>query len=98
MELAARIRNSYKLRELAELVGRFKRLAIGAQSTKITHGVDEVYDIELGAEIVRTIPSEFMYLSSPETEMLFWLNVDPWRNFAGRVRGYFCPWGRSDCV
>ena len=71
MELAARIRSNPTLKELAEKVGRFVRLALAEQAQKIVHGIDEVHDIELGNDIHKVLPSELMNLSDPDLEILF---------------------------
>lgn len=73
MELANRIRKNRDLRELADKVGRFVRLAMAEQAQKIVHGVDEVHDVEMGDDIHRVLPSELMYLAEEETEDLFLL-------------------------
>ena len=41
------------------------------QAQKITHGVDEVHDIELGNDLSRTLPSELIFLGDEDTEWLF---------------------------
>lgn len=71
MELAARIRKNKSLKELADKVGRFVRLAMSEQAQKIVHGIDEVHDIELGNDLHRLLPSELMLLANPPTKMLF---------------------------
>ncbi len=71
LELANRIRQNPKLKELAEKVGRFVRLALAEQAQKIVHGIDEVHDIELGNDIHKVLPSELMNLADPDLEILF---------------------------
>ncbi len=71
MALAARIRKSSSLRELADKVGRFVRLAMAEQAQKIVHGIDEVHDIELGNDIHKVLPSELVYLSDDDLDILF---------------------------
>jgi uncharacterized protein with von Willebrand factor type A (vWA) domain len=71
MKLAARLRKSRKLKELAKKAGRFTRMAMGEQARKIVHGTDEVHDIELGDAIHKVLPSELMLLQQEETKLLF---------------------------
>jgi uncharacterized protein with von Willebrand factor type A (vWA) domain len=71
--LAKRIRRNAQLKELADKVGRFVRLAMAEQAQKIVHGVDEVHDVELGDDIHRVLPSELMLLADEELEVLFLL-------------------------
>lgn len=71
IRLAQRINDSHRLKELAKVLGRFKRLAIGAQATKVKHGFDEVFDITLGNDLNRVVPSELMLLRNPATKQEF---------------------------
>lgn len=71
MKLAARIHNNQKLREMAEMIGRMVRLALGEQARKIIHGHDEVHDVETGNDIHRVLASELSLLGLPETTILF---------------------------
>jgi len=73
MELAERIRNNPKLRELAKLIGRFRRLAITTQRLKITKGADEIYDITQGNNVNRLLGQEKALLTIPELETLFYI-------------------------
>lgn len=72
MELAHRMRDSSKLRAIAEKAGRFVRLAVHKQATKTRHGVDEVVDIETGNDIGRLLPAELALLADPDTEDAFY--------------------------
>ena len=72
MELARRIQRNRKLKELAEKVGRFVRLALGEQARKVTHGTDEVHDIVLGNDINRVIASELVSLAHPKLKRDFY--------------------------
>lgn len=71
MELAQRIRKNSDLRELAEKVGRFIRLALSEQAQKIVHGIDEVHDIEMGNDIHKVLPSELNLLTDDNLDILF---------------------------
>ncbi len=72
IRLAERIMSSSKLKKIAEIAGRFQRLAIYKQETKIKHGRDEVVDTELGNDLARVVPSELAYLTNPATKLLFY--------------------------
>jgi len=65
LALAERIRNSSQLKKIAELAGRFKRIALQKQETKIKRGQDEFVDIEIGADLERVLPVEKMKLNHP---------------------------------
>jgi uncharacterized protein with von Willebrand factor type A (vWA) domain len=49
-----------------------KRLAVGQWSQRVVHGVDEVYDLTLGDNLTRVVPSELVYLADEELEDVFW--------------------------
>jgi uncharacterized protein with von Willebrand factor type A (vWA) domain len=62
LALAQKVQNNAKLRQIAELAGRFKREARKVQANKKRPGPDEVTDIEMGDAIQRVIPAELMLL------------------------------------
>jgi uncharacterized protein with von Willebrand factor type A (vWA) domain len=68
MQLANRLHNAPKLKEIAEKAGRMVRLALHKQATKTKHGVDEVTDIETGNSLERAVPAELVKLADPATE------------------------------
>jgi len=61
-----RVRNSPRLKKIAELAGRFRRLAASKQRQKVGHGQDEVVGITVGAELARVIPAELAMLTDDE--------------------------------
>ncbi|MBT9174134.1 MAG: Protein ViaA [Syntrophomonadaceae bacterium] len=63
-EYAERIRNSRKLRELAKLVGRLKRLALNKAKTKAESRA-EVVDVSHGRDLRNLLPSERRRLAHP---------------------------------
>lgn len=72
MELARRLHAKRKLHDIAKLLGRMKRLAVGQWTQRVIHGVDEIYDVEIGRDIGRLVPSELTYLADEETEDIFY--------------------------
>jgi len=71
MKLAERLMSSQKLFKLVRELGRMKRLAITSRREKIKQQSSEVYDIEAGDNLNRTIPSELMKLSHPILKLDF---------------------------
>ena len=71
LELAKKLAGKNKLKKLAKMIGRFRRIAIHSQKTKITHGLDEVHDMELGDELEKVLPSELIKLNHPQLEQDF---------------------------
>jgi len=71
MELLRRLRNSPKLRMIAKLAGRYKKIAMQRQHQKIKKGTNEIYSIKQGKDLGKVLPSELMKLCDPVTELLF---------------------------
>ena len=74
VELVRRLRSSPKLKQIAQLAGRFKRIALQRQKEKIKKGTDEVYSITQGNDLSRLLPSEIIKLSDPIRRKEFMLN------------------------
>ena len=87
MELAKRIRRNSALKELADKVGRFVRLALAEQAQKIVHGVDEVHNVETGDDIHRVLPSELMYLADDDLDILFFMKFAEKKLLQYQLRG-----------
>ena len=71
MKLLNRLRNSPKLKLIAKLAGRYKKIAMQRQHQKIKKGTNEIYTIKQGKDLGKVLPSELMKLGNPLTEMLF---------------------------
>ncbi len=65
LELGRRLARNKKLGELARMVGRFKQEARALKHKTLERGVAEAYDVELGADIGRLIPSELLAMHHP---------------------------------
>jgi uncharacterized protein with von Willebrand factor type A (vWA) domain len=75
MEMLKELRNNKKLKKIADMAGRFKRIATQKQREKVKKGMDEIYDLSLGREINRLIPSELMKLRHPVTKKQFYKDM-----------------------
>lgn len=73
MELAHRLQKTRKLHEIAKMIGRIKRMAVGEWSRRVIHGVDEVYDVTIGNDLEHVLASELTYLADPDSEDIFWV-------------------------
>jgi uncharacterized protein with von Willebrand factor type A (vWA) domain len=74
-ELANQIARSSKLKKIAKLAGRLRRVAAEKQRSKVSDSRSEVSDIEQGDSIDRLLPSELMDLlngDGGEREMVFY--------------------------
>ncbi len=61
--LAARLKLDERLRRIATLAGRFKRIAASKRRQRVKHGADEVTDVEQGADLGRALPVELAKLT-----------------------------------
>lgn len=68
-QLAARVRTDDRLKRIALLAGRFKRIALAKQRQKVRSGADELSDIELGADLSRLLPTELLRFTSPRQRL-----------------------------
>src|SRR5919197_4249907 len=65
LPLAARLRADARLRRIALLAGRMKRIAASKRRARLRHGADEVTDIPQGADLARALPVELARLTDP---------------------------------
>lgn len=63
--LASRLRNDDRLRRIALLAGRFKRIAAAMQRQKVKRGAEEITDVEQGGDIARLLPVELVKFTRP---------------------------------
>ncbi len=87
MELLKKLRDSQKLKKIAELAGRFKRIATNRQREKVKKGTDEIYDLSLGRELNRIIPAELMKLRHPSTKKQFYKDFAEGKLLQYELRG-----------
>lgn len=87
MKLSDRLHKNRTLLEIAKMIGRMKRLAIGRWSQRVIHGVDEVYDLQLGNDLSRIVPSELIYLADDELQDIFWAKYASHSLLESKLRG-----------
>ncbi len=63
--LAARLKGDQRLKRIAQLAGRFRRIAAAKRRSRVRHGADEIVDIEQGADLARLLPAELARLVHP---------------------------------
>jgi uncharacterized protein with von Willebrand factor type A (vWA) domain len=71
--IATQVGKSKKLKQIAAICGRFTRIALKVQATRVKHPPDEITSITIGAELGRILPSELALLTDPVLEDLFFL-------------------------
>jgi uncharacterized protein with von Willebrand factor type A (vWA) domain len=68
--LARRLRADPRLKRIAQLAGRFTRIAQQKRRTKVKHGAEEITDVELGNDLGRLLPVELVKLRHPRLHAL----------------------------
>jgi uncharacterized protein with von Willebrand factor type A (vWA) domain len=86
-ELAARLAGDDRLRRIALLAGRFKRIAARKQRAKVKHGTDEVTDVEMGSELSRLLPVELAGLLHPRRRTALMRDLVEHRALQYRMEG-----------
>ena len=69
--LAERIGKSKKLQMIAAMCGRFTRIALQQQKSRVKHPPDEITSITTGNDVGRLLPCEIALLADPQLEDLF---------------------------
>lgn len=72
--LTQKLKSSTKLKQIAKLAGRFKRLALQQQSEKIRKGSDEIFSVKTGNDLSRILPTELIKIHDPAREDEFFIN------------------------
>jgi uncharacterized protein with von Willebrand factor type A (vWA) domain len=75
LELGRQLARNKKLGELARMVGRFKQDARAVRRHTLDRGVAEAYDIELGSDFGRLIPSELLAMHHPALKRDFYRRI-----------------------
>ena len=71
LALAQKLRSSKRLKEIAKLAGRFRRLAVAKQKEKVSRRAGVVTNIKRGRDLRRLIPSERRMLAHPFMRLEF---------------------------
>lgn len=87
MELINKLRNNSKLRRIADMAGKFKRMMLQRQYEKVPKGVDETYSIMQGQDLSKLLPSELAKLRDPRTKKQLLLDYIEGRTLQYDVRG-----------
>lgn len=71
MQLLDQLRSNSKLKEIANLAGKYKRFAKSLQKQQIKYGTDSIHNVVLGDDLGKILPSELMKLSNNTLKNLF---------------------------
>ena len=69
-EAHAHLKNSPRLRQIANLAGRLERLASSKARSKVKPGVGEIHGVEIGDDVARLLPSELVCLRHPKRKLV----------------------------
>jgi uncharacterized protein with von Willebrand factor type A (vWA) domain len=69
-QIAKAMEGNDRLRRIAQLAGRLRRIAIEQQRQKPKRGTDEITGIELGDNLAKLVPVEALF-TEPELEVIF---------------------------
>jgi uncharacterized protein with von Willebrand factor type A (vWA) domain len=87
MAMLNRLRNSSKLKKIAQMVGKFRRLAQLHRKEKVKQGLDETYGIQQGSNIAQLVSSEILRFLIPETEEQFMSDLIEGKTLIYQIRG-----------
>jgi uncharacterized protein with von Willebrand factor type A (vWA) domain len=73
--LATLLRKDHRLRQIALLAGRMKRIAASKRRSRVKHGADEITDVEQGADVARALPAELAKLVHPRRRLDFFRSL-----------------------
>lgn len=77
-----------EMKELADVIGRMKRFALGIKATKVNDVPHEAYDVEVGNDIRRVLRAEFAFLATPETSYEFYRKYADKELLQYKMRGH----------
>lgn len=72
MKLINELKSSDKLKRIAALAGRYRRLALSTMREKVKRGIESLYKIKTGNNLRRLIPTELMKIGHPILKKLFY--------------------------
>ncbi len=75
--------NTQKLRDIADLFGRMRRLQLAEQKRKTDYARDEVVSLTVSDDLARMLPQELARMEDEDLSWLFWLDF-----VEGRVPSY----------
>lgn len=87
MELLNRLRSSPKLKQIAKLAGRYRKLSQTHRKERVKQGLDSTYGIKQGSDISRLLPSETMRLLSTASRDSFLLDLMEGKTLQYQISG-----------
>jgi len=72
IKLINELKSSEKLKRIAALAGRYRRMALSTMREKVKRGIESLYKIKTGNNLSRLLPSELMKIKHPILKKLFY--------------------------
>jgi uncharacterized protein with von Willebrand factor type A (vWA) domain len=72
VKLAIKVKANPKLQQIAEVCGRFTRIALTTQKNKVQYPPDEIVGIKTGNNLAHLVTSELALLADPVLEIVFY--------------------------
>jgi len=72
IKLINELKSSEKLKKIAALAGRYRRLALSTIREKVKRGIESLYKIQTGNKLNKLIPAELMKIKHPILKKLFY--------------------------
>jgi uncharacterized protein with von Willebrand factor type A (vWA) domain len=71
LDLANRVKQSGRLKKIAELAGRMQRIALAKRRSVVRTNKDELIGVTLGKDLSRTMPTDLALLANAQTRGMF---------------------------
>jgi len=71
IKIANELKKNHKLKKIARLIGKLKRIALSKNQQKAHKIPEEIVDITMGDDISHVLPSELLFLGDDDLEPIF---------------------------
>jgi len=71
MKIAGELKKNEKLKKIARLIGKLKRIALSKNQQKAHKVPEEIVDTTMGDDLSHILPSELLFLDDPDLEPIF---------------------------
>jgi uncharacterized protein with von Willebrand factor type A (vWA) domain len=84
-ELAELVKNNPEVKKMIDMAGQFQQSANKQQASKLSHGVDEIYEVGIGNDLGRLLPVELIKLRRAKSQ--FYLDFIEKKLMTYKLRG-----------
>lgn len=92
-----RLKDSDRLKKIAQLAGRMERVAASKARSRIRPGVGEIHGVNLSGDIARLLPSELVHLKRPRLKLALLARLQEHKALSYAIQGKE-PQGRGPVV